>query len=79
MKELVEEVLEFLNDKEDRIREEIDEIIYQQGSPLSERIKPLNYKNVEDIEKLRKKYQNCEDLIQYCELNWREELNEGNR
>jgi hypothetical protein len=79
MKELVEDVIEYLIDKENRIKEEVDEIIYQQGSPLSERIKPLNYKNIEDIEKLRKKYQNCEDLIQYCELNWREELNEGNR
>lgn len=79
MKELVEDVIEYLIDKENRIKEEVDEIIYQQGSPLSERIKPLNYKNIEDIEKLRNKYQNCEDLIQYCELNWREELNEGNR
>jgi hypothetical protein len=73
MKELIDDVIEFLIDRENDIKNAIDEIVYQQGSPLNERIKPLTVGEVKELEKKRKEFQACEDLITYFELNWNED------
>lgn len=67
MKDLIEDVIEFLISKEFEIKDSMDEIIYNQGSPLNERLKPLTVSDIKRIEELRIKYQKCVDLIDYLD------------
>lgn len=67
MKDLIEDVIEFLISKEFEIKDSMDEIIYNQGSPLNERLKPLTVSDIKRIEELRVKYQKCVDLIDYLD------------
>ena len=73
MKEIIDDIIEFLINRENNIKNDIDEIVYQQGSPLNERIRPLTVGEIKQLEKKRQEFQTCEDLITYFELNWNED------
>lgn len=76
MKKLLNEIISMLIEKQNDLIERQSEYFFRAGMPVQEKLKPLKWYEIEELDKMREEYNDIESLLDFINLNWKDVLNE---
>lgn len=76
MKKLLNEIISMLIERQNDLIERQSEYFFKSGSPVQEKLKPLKFFEIEELNKMREEFNDIESLLDFINLNWEDVLNE---